>query len=191
MRMPGPRGNPQARNLFEIVAYLQHAEGVRFEVRSTRAALRTKQPSSQGAKRAAHAPLRLRSGQARRAPRSPARDAQTAPRNPVRDAETALCNSCYSNMGVSECAFCAFFFHGLSDRCQAQGLQAVNGERMPKGKGLATGHYSIGGGPFICGATRAELVGYATSGDVTGDREESGRLRWRRGAPNLPWLPKS
>ena len=42
MRMLGPRGNPQARNLFEIVAYLQHAEGVRFEVRSTRTALRTK-----------------------------------------------------------------------------------------------------------------------------------------------------
>ena len=36
MRMLGPSGNPQARNLFEIVAYLQHAEGVRFEVRSAR-----------------------------------------------------------------------------------------------------------------------------------------------------------
>ena len=42
MRMLGPRGNPQARNLFEIVAYLQHAEGVRFEVRSARAASRSK-----------------------------------------------------------------------------------------------------------------------------------------------------
>ncbi len=42
MRMLGPKGNPQARNLFEIVAYLQDAEGVRFEVRSARAALRTK-----------------------------------------------------------------------------------------------------------------------------------------------------
>jgi hypothetical protein len=42
MRMLGPRGNPQARNLFEIVAYLQRAEGVRFEVRSARATLRTK-----------------------------------------------------------------------------------------------------------------------------------------------------
>src|SRR5271154_506843 len=42
MRMLGPRGNPQARNLFEIVAYLQRAEGVRFEVRTTRAALRRK-----------------------------------------------------------------------------------------------------------------------------------------------------
>ena len=34
MRMLGPRGNPQARNLFEIVAYLQKTEGVRFEVRA-------------------------------------------------------------------------------------------------------------------------------------------------------------
>ena len=41
MRMLGPRGNPQARNLFEIVAYLQQAEGVRFEVRSARVPLRT------------------------------------------------------------------------------------------------------------------------------------------------------
>ena len=40
MRMLGPRGNPQARNLFEIVAYLQRAEGVRFEVRPARVALR-------------------------------------------------------------------------------------------------------------------------------------------------------
>jgi hypothetical protein len=35
--MLGPRGNPQARNLFEIVAYLQRAEGVGFEVRFARA----------------------------------------------------------------------------------------------------------------------------------------------------------
>jgi hypothetical protein len=53
MRMLGPSGNPQARNLFEIVAYLQHAEGVRFEVRSTRAALRAKKrPIGHAAKRA-------------------------------------------------------------------------------------------------------------------------------------------
>jgi hypothetical protein len=32
-QMFGPRGNPTAINLFEIVAFLQHAEGVRFEVR--------------------------------------------------------------------------------------------------------------------------------------------------------------
>jgi DNA-binding phage protein len=43
MRMLDPRGNPQARNLFEIVAYLRQAEGVCFEVRSARAALRSKQ----------------------------------------------------------------------------------------------------------------------------------------------------
>jgi hypothetical protein len=57
-QMFGPNGNPTARNLFEIVAYLQQAEGVRFEVRSTRAALRTKKRlSSQGTKRAASAAL--------------------------------------------------------------------------------------------------------------------------------------
>lgn len=42
MRMLGPGGNPQARNLFAIVAYLQQSEGVRFEVRSARLASRTK-----------------------------------------------------------------------------------------------------------------------------------------------------
>jgi DNA-binding phage protein len=48
-QMFGPNGNPTASNLFEIVAYLQHAEGVRFEVRSSRAALRRKKLSpSQG-----------------------------------------------------------------------------------------------------------------------------------------------
>ena len=45
MRMLGPRGNPQARNLFEIVAYLQRAEGVRFEVRPSRAASLAKRRS--------------------------------------------------------------------------------------------------------------------------------------------------
>jgi DNA-binding phage protein len=34
MRMLGPDGNPSARNLFEIIAYLQQAEGVRLQVRS-------------------------------------------------------------------------------------------------------------------------------------------------------------
>jgi hypothetical protein len=48
MRMLGPNGNPQARNLFEIVAYLQHAEGVHFQVRSARVAtLRKHRPSHQ------------------------------------------------------------------------------------------------------------------------------------------------
>lgn len=36
MRMFGPKGNPQARNLFAIVAYLQRKEGVRLTVRSAR-----------------------------------------------------------------------------------------------------------------------------------------------------------
>src|SRR5271170_668363 len=54
MRMLGPRGNPQARNLFEIVAYLQRAEGVRFEIRSTRTASRRKHaPPIQRRRRAA------------------------------------------------------------------------------------------------------------------------------------------
>jgi DNA-binding phage protein len=34
-QMFGPAGNPTARNLFEIVAYLQRAEGVSFQVRSS------------------------------------------------------------------------------------------------------------------------------------------------------------
>lgn len=37
-QMFGPRGNPTAKNLFEIVAYLQRREGVRFQVRASRAA---------------------------------------------------------------------------------------------------------------------------------------------------------
>jgi DNA-binding phage protein len=52
-QMLGPNGNPTARNLFDIVAYLQHAEGVRFEVRPTHAALRAKRgPVPRGTKRA-------------------------------------------------------------------------------------------------------------------------------------------
>jgi hypothetical protein len=46
MRMLGPRGNPQARNLFEIVAYLQEAEGVQFEVRPRRVGLHPKRRRS-------------------------------------------------------------------------------------------------------------------------------------------------
>ncbi len=33
MRMFGPRGNPQAKNLFEVLAKLQQAEGVQLQVR--------------------------------------------------------------------------------------------------------------------------------------------------------------
>ena len=34
MRMLGPQGNPQAQNLFEIVSYLLHQEGIQFELRA-------------------------------------------------------------------------------------------------------------------------------------------------------------
>ena len=37
MRMLSPSGNPQARNLFEMVAYLQKREGTVLEVRVRRA----------------------------------------------------------------------------------------------------------------------------------------------------------
>ena len=32
MRMLGPRGNPQARNLFEVIGQLQRLEGLHFEL---------------------------------------------------------------------------------------------------------------------------------------------------------------
>jgi DNA-binding phage protein len=38
MRMLSPTGNPQARNLFEMVAYLQKVEGTVLEVRAKKAA---------------------------------------------------------------------------------------------------------------------------------------------------------
>lgn len=38
MRMLGPSGNPQVRNLFEIVVYLQRREGVSFQLKTSRAA---------------------------------------------------------------------------------------------------------------------------------------------------------
>jgi len=56
MRMLGPRGNPQARNLFKIVAYLQQAEGVRFEVRTRRTTLHAKPDSSPRANRRGRLP---------------------------------------------------------------------------------------------------------------------------------------
>ncbi len=38
MRMLSPTGNPQARNLFEMVAYLQKVEGAVLEVRAKKSA---------------------------------------------------------------------------------------------------------------------------------------------------------
>jgi hypothetical protein len=34
MRMLGPKGNPQAQNLFAIVSYLLNLEGIQFELRA-------------------------------------------------------------------------------------------------------------------------------------------------------------
>ena len=34
MRMLGPNGNPRAGNLFVVVSFLQHREGVRFQVKA-------------------------------------------------------------------------------------------------------------------------------------------------------------
>src|SRR5579864_4378676 len=53
-QMFGPRGNPTASNLFEIVAYLQRAEGVHFRIRPAhtsnakrhRTSARTRRPAS-------------------------------------------------------------------------------------------------------------------------------------------------
>ena len=36
MRMFGPGGNPQARNLFEVINHLQHREGIRIEIKAVR-----------------------------------------------------------------------------------------------------------------------------------------------------------
>lgn len=38
MRMLGPSGNPQAKSLFEIVAYLQQIEGLHLSVRASKTA---------------------------------------------------------------------------------------------------------------------------------------------------------
>ncbi len=36
MRMLGPRGNPNASNLFTVLGYLQKKEGIHFDVRAER-----------------------------------------------------------------------------------------------------------------------------------------------------------
>ena len=36
MRMPGPHGNPQARNRFQIIGCLERREGVHLEVQTVR-----------------------------------------------------------------------------------------------------------------------------------------------------------
>ncbi len=49
-QMFGPRGNPTARKLFGIVAYLQRVEGVRLQVRSAHTGLHKRRQSSMGTK---------------------------------------------------------------------------------------------------------------------------------------------
>lgn len=57
-QMFGPKGNPTASRLFEIISFLQEAEGVRFEVRPARAGTRKKKARlARGVKRAAPAAL--------------------------------------------------------------------------------------------------------------------------------------
>jgi len=38
MRMFGPSGNPQAKNLFEVISFLQQAEGIKLQVRVSKSA---------------------------------------------------------------------------------------------------------------------------------------------------------
>lgn len=38
MRMFGPRGNPQANNLFSVIQYLQEQEGIHLEVKARKVA---------------------------------------------------------------------------------------------------------------------------------------------------------
>ena len=38
MRMFGPKGNPQASNLFAVIGYLQEQEGIHLEVKARKAA---------------------------------------------------------------------------------------------------------------------------------------------------------
>lgn len=57
MRMFGHGGNPRARNLLEVIAHLQRAEGLHLQIRSIRTGRRSKRAvSPQIAKRASAAP---------------------------------------------------------------------------------------------------------------------------------------
>jgi len=38
MRMFGPKGNPQAKNLFAVISYLQEQEGIHLEVKARKVA---------------------------------------------------------------------------------------------------------------------------------------------------------
>ena len=49
IRMFGPRGNPQAKNLFSVIGYLQKRAGVRLYVTSARKAPAQSRPRSKAA----------------------------------------------------------------------------------------------------------------------------------------------
>jgi len=49
IRMFGPRGNPQAKNLFSVIGYLQKRAGVRLHVTSARKAPAQSRPRSKAA----------------------------------------------------------------------------------------------------------------------------------------------
>ncbi len=53
IRMFGPKGNPQARNLFEVIDHLQKKEGVQFQVHAVRRNRHGKLRISHGAQRPA------------------------------------------------------------------------------------------------------------------------------------------
>jgi len=78
MRMFGPKGNPQARNLFDVIRHLQRTEGVRFQVslKADRGSIPLKSESEPSGWFASMDPSIHRSG--RRSPRSPASSAAPA-----------------------------------------------------------------------------------------------------------------
>lgn len=59
-QMFGPAGNPTARNLFEIVAYLQRAEGVSLQVRSSRTSTQPRRRRISNGRRRASSPAGMR-----------------------------------------------------------------------------------------------------------------------------------
>ncbi|MCY4103185.1 MAG: transcriptional regulator [bacterium] len=48
MRMFGPAGNPHARNIFAIIAHIQHHEGIHLEVSAVRQSHGTQQARARG-----------------------------------------------------------------------------------------------------------------------------------------------
>jgi DNA-binding phage protein len=53
MRMFGPKGNPQAKNLFEVLEHLQRQEGVQLRIHTVRRNRHRRLRTSRGAQRSA------------------------------------------------------------------------------------------------------------------------------------------